>query len=631
MSKPARKRRPARKHVIAPQEQSISPETLEKMKRLVIPLAVAILAAIPFTMGKYFEFASIDPFDSGAYVHSAAHILSGAEIGVDEKPSAQLGTLLVNLLGVWLFGFNETGPKLIQMFLQAAALVLMFVAMRKLFGTLPASVGVIMASVFLSWGFISKTGNVKEQYMIACMVIGMSCFVLYRLSGRWWQAMLAGAAVIWAPLFKQTGVSAMGAIGLFVILQPFLKNETWKQTGKDILLLLAGAAVGIGPLYFWMLAWNVQMALPYEFVWHALVKFLPAGAETEEAKVAMDYISRSRKLVPFSEQWRKVLHHYRQLMMPILLAASAIAAGIVRWILALLAKKETRKTSYDRFVVLFSVWWILDMAFVWISPRSYVQYYLPLNASAAMLGGYLVAVYWDKAKVAVHKPGWLIAGIVGLFLMIVLSWHVFFDTGSVRQSYAYMLRTASLRRKGGAPYRGEAVGEYIRAHSKPTDKIYVWGWIPGIYVKAQRFSAASRAGCLPRPAPSVLAEIVSELLTELKEEMPKFIVDTRKRHIPAVRPPYELWPIVRYQGMEREAFLALDENAIAAYETNWAEMLRKSFGDEEAERFNILAPFRKFVRENYEIAEMKQYGFTADGRLVHRMFGAEVLFRLKEK
>lgn len=629
MSKDARRRKPAKRHTGPPTQDKLSPEKREKIRSAIILIVIAIIAAIPFSLGKYFEFASFDPFDSGAYVHSAARILSGAEIGVDEKPSAQLGTLLVNLLGVRLFGFNETGPKLIQTIMQAAALVLMFVAMRKLYGTLPAAVGVIVASVFLSWGFISKTGNVKEQYMIACMVIGMSCFVLYRLSGRWWQAMLAGAAIIWAPMFKQTGVSAMGAIGLFVILQPILKNETWKQTGKDILLLLGGAAVGIGPLYFWMIVWNIQMALPYEFVWHALISLLPASAETEEAKVAMDYVSRSRKLVPFSVQWRKVLYHYRQLIMPILFAASAIAVGIVRRVLTLLSKKEAHKAGYDRFFVLFSVWWILDMVFVWISPRSYVQYYLPLNASAAMLGGYLIAVYWDKARTAVCKTGWLIAGMVGLFIMIVLSWHVFFDTGS--EGYAYMLRTASLRRQGGAPYRGEAVGEYIRAHSEPTDNIYVWGWIPGIYVKAQRFSAASRAGCLPRPAPSVLGEIVSELLAEFEQRKPKFIVDTRKRHIPVVRPPYELWPTVRYQGAKRETFLALDENVIAAYEKNWAEMLRKSFGDEEADRFDILAPFRKFIRENYEIAEIKKYGFTPEGRLMHSMFGDEVLFRLKKK
>ena len=33
------------------------------------------------------------------------------------------------------------------------------------------------------------------------------------------------------------------------------------------------------------------------------------------------------------------------------------------------------------------------MAFVWISPHSYEQYYLPLNASSAVLGSYLVGLY----------------------------------------------------------------------------------------------------------------------------------------------------------------------------------------------------------------------------------------------
>ncbi len=634
MSKSARRRKTVRIHAGPPKEKRVAPEQREKIKRLVVFIVIGILAAIPFSIGKYFEFNSIDPFDSGGYVYSAKKVLDGARIGIDEKPSAQLGTLLVNMLGVWVFGFNETGPKLIQTLFQLTAFVLMFIAMRRLHGTLPAAVSVIVASVYLSWSFIAKTGNVKDQYMIACSIIAISCFVMHRLSGKWWQAVVAGAVVSWGPLFKQTGASAIIAIGLFVTLQPLLKNQTWKQTGKEILLLCAGAAAAIGPLYVWILVWNVQMALPYEFVWQTLVKFLPASAETEQAKVALDYVSQGRKLVPFSEQWPKVLYFYGSLIMPIALATTAIVIRIARALWALLSRKSINPASYERLFPILACWWVLDMAFVWISPRSYVQYYLPLNASAAMLGGYAVAIYWDKARTAVNKAGWLVMGMVGLLLMIGLSWHVFFGSAGRRSSadsYRYMLKTASLRRRGLAPYRGEAVGEYIRTHSEPTDKIYVWGWMPGIYVKAQRFSAASKACCLPRPSPPVLAEIVDELLTEFKRQMPKFIVDTRKRDVPVNRPPYELWPIVRYRGAEREVFLALEENAVARYEESWAEILRKDFGDDEAERFKVLAPLRKLVRENYEVAEIKQYGYTPDGRLDHAMFGEEVLFKLKDK
>lgn len=612
MSKAVRKHKPVKLQ---------SPQTTAHDHKIVFILIITILTAIPFFMGKYLELNSPGPFDSGAYVYSAEHILSGAKIGVEEIPSAQLGTLLMNILGVSLFGFSDTGPKIVQMFMQAAALVLMFIAMRKLFGILPAAVGVIVASVYLSAPLIAKYGNVKEQYMVACMVMGMSCFVLRQLGGKWWYAVLAGAFVSWAPLFKQTGTSVIGAVGLFVILQPLLKHRTWKQTGIDILLLLAGAVAAIGPLYIWIIAWDVQMSLPYSFVWETLAKFLPSGGESQATG---DYIATGRKLVSFSEQWPRVLRYYTLLILPIALAVGSIVTRIVKIIFGRTGESKTdRKAGYGRFVLLFAVWWVLDMAFVWISPRSYEQYYLPLNASAAMLGGYLIAVYRDKTKTAVFKPKWVAIGAVGVLLMIVMAWHIFFGIeksphsgqsyGSKRRGYIQRLKEVSHRPQ----YPWEALGEYIRTNSKPTDKIYVWGWFPGIYVKAQRFSSASRAFCMTREPPQKLAEIVTELLSEFRQEMPKFIVDSRKRHIPTERPPYELWPIVLkgFIGAKETRLLAMDKEEIARYDAEWSKMLREHFDEDEALRYEVLQPFREFVMKNYRIVGP---------------FGQHILFELKK-
>jgi len=620
MSKPSRKTRRLTPHVTRRPSHESRVTGHESLS--VVFIVIAILAAIPFSMGKYFEFSTPDPFDSGAYIYSAKHILEGAEIGVEEKPSAQLGTLLVNILGVWLFGFNETGPTIIQTVLQAAALLLMFIAMRKLFGTLAAAVSVIVASVYLSAPLIAKYGNVKEQYMIACMVIGISCFVLHQLGGRWWHAVLAGAFLSWAPLFKQTGVSAIGAIGLFLILQPLLRNRTWKQTGLDILLLLTGAAIAIAPLYVWIIAWDVQMSLPYSWVWQTLAKFIPASAEVDQAKPTSDYIAGSRKLVTFSQQWPRVLRYYRLLILPIALALAAIIAKILRIILAPPAVNKTKENTYDRFVLLFGLWWILDMAFVWISPRSYEQYYLPLNASAAMLGGHLIAIYGDKLKTDAFKTKWIITGLVGLLLMIIMSWHIFFGIGkSPHTGLSYRTKTRGYLQKfreiSQAPeYPWEMVGEYIRTNSQPSDKIYVWGWFPGMYVKAQRFSSASKAFSMPRPAPPVLAELVSRLLTEFRQEMPKFIVDSRKRHIPTERPAYELWPIMPqgFMDLKKTQFLPPDKSTIEAFDKAWSNMLRERFDEDEALRYEAMRPFRDFVMDNYRIV---------------RMFGQHVLMEIK--
>ncbi|MCG8696647.1 MAG: hypothetical protein MI922_01230, partial [Bacteroidales bacterium] len=474
-----------------------------KSKTWIPILLCVVLAAIPFSLGKYFEFNSPGVFDSGAYVHSAAKILNGAEIGVDEKPSAQVGTLLMNMLGVWIFGYSDMGPKLMQMCLQIAALTLMFLALRKAFGIGAAGLGIFITAFYLSSPLLAKFGNVKEQFMITFMIMGVSCFVLYLCSGRWWWAVLAGATLAWGPLFKQTALSAVGGVGVFVLLQPLLKNNSWKQMGRDIGLLLAGVVVGIGPLYVWMLAGQVQMTMPYAFLYNILLKPLLSSGDTAGPATA-GYVSTSRSLIPFSEQWPRVLRYYGVVGMPIVLALGAIGVRLYRWIKTRLGKEVWVKQEHERLVLLLAGWWFLDMAFVWISPRSYEQYYLPLNASAAMLSGYLVAMFVAAYQHSVRKPRWTAIGCSAFAVMVLMSWHVVFGikksphSGTkypeARKGYVQTKKQIDARRKPGAR-RGawEVLSEYIRTNSEPDDRMYVWGWYPGINVEAQRLSPASRA------------------------------------------------------------------------------------------------------------------------------------------
>jgi 4-amino-4-deoxy-L-arabinose transferase-like glycosyltransferase len=589
---------------------------------------IAILAGIPFVLGRYFELNYPDPFDSAANVYSAQHILDGAKIGVDEKPSASLGTLLVNMLGVRLFGFSEFGPKLTQMIMQAVAFVAMFVALRKLFGKLPAAVGVIVAAIYTSAPLIAKFGNVKEQYAIACMVTAISLFVLRQLGGGWWYGLLAGAIAAWAPLFKETGSSAIGAIGLFVIVQPIFRHRTWKQTGIDIVLLIAGAVAAMAPLYVWIIGWSVQMPLPYSFIWNTISGFLPASSAT--ASQASTYVSGIRSVMPLSEQWPRVLRFYLALCLPVSLALGSIAVRIGKMIIGLRHRSlpAPAKSDYDRFVLLLAVWWVLDMAFVWISPTSYEQYYLPLTASGAMTGGYLIAVYRDKLTQAVFKTKWVVTGIVGFVLMVVMSWYIFFGLPrspwsgvkypEKRNGYAQRWDEISHRQNEGWRGSWEAAGEYIRNHTKPTDKIYVWGWVPGIYLSAQRFSSAPNAfesEMHTRP-PQQLEQVIDELLNAFNKEMPKYIVDSRKRHLPMDRPQLELWPIISYSDQGQPQFLPADPQTVAEFEKQWSAKLKQRFGEDEAKRFEIMGKFRKFIREHYEIVQT---------------FGDEVVFKLKTK
>jgi hypothetical protein len=610
----------------------VSPASKIQKKQWLSIALVAVLAAIPFVMGKYIEFNSPGAFDSGAYVYSAAHIISGAEIGAQEIPSAQVGTLLVNMLGVWLFGFDDVGPKIIQMLMQAAALIMLFIAMKKISSTLPAAVGVIIASTFLSSPLFAKFGNVKEQYMIACMVIGISSFILYQSDKKWVWALIAGAFLSWAPLFKPTGTTAIGAVGLFVVLQPFLKNRTFKQTGIDIALLFAGAALALAPLYIWIIGWDVRIRLPYHFLLPTMKKWLKmvgisssalasannAAKTTPAPKPAAGYIARSREMIPFSELAPRVLRYYSLAMLPICIAAGSMLSRILRIFHKMIRPETCKARNDDSFVLLLAVWWILDMAFVWISPRSYEQYYLPLNASAAMLGGYLIALYADKFKKAPFKGKWVAVGVLALLVMIGMSWHVFFGISkspfsggkypSKQKGYVQKIDESYKRRKNKAFAYWEAVGFYIRNNSTPEDTMYVWGWYPGIYVKAQRFAPTRKACMMPRPVPKNFQVRINGLLEAFKRKPPKFIVDSRKIHIPLERPPYELWP------RTKKGFLPPNKEIRGQFDAQYAELLRNKFDEDEALRYEYLKPLREFIMNNY--------------RIVH-MFGQHVLFELK--
>jgi hypothetical protein len=370
----------------------------------------------------------------------------------------------------------------------------------------------------------------------------------------------------------------------------------------------------------------------------------------------------------------RVFRWYRVLILPIALALASIIIRIFRLISKLRGKTMTgRQTGYDRFILLFATWWILDMLFVWISPRSYEQYYLPLNASAAMLSGYFIKAYCDKVKSSLYKPQWILAGFVGFILMIVMSQHIFFGVSKSAHSgnpytdsqgnpikdngYVQRLRDASNHKKGGRS-SWENVGEYIRKNTTPEEGIYVWGWFPGIYVAAQRLSPAPKAfeGTMHTLAPEVLSQRVDEILNAFKKKPPRFIVDSLKQHFPWDRPPLELWPslsngyrlfaglsdteserlwsvfvdIFKPSNMNKAEFLRADiSSVVEKYEDEYAKILAKQVGPDEALRFKAMEPFRRYVRENYKIIEPEQYIVLSDGRMYHRIFGQHVLFQRK--
>lgn len=669
-----------------------------------LPMLICLLPAVFFfTFGKYLEFNQPGPFDSGAYVYSAKHLLEGARLGAEEMPSAEPGTLLVNIIGVACFGFSDTGPKIIQTLLQIGALTAMFFASRKLFGQIAAALSVTTAAIYLSAPHIAKVGNVKEQYMIALMVLAVSFWIFYELTDKKRWVLLTGAALIWPYYFKATGLTVDIAFSLYFLGRMILTGISGRRFQKELLMLIGGALTGSLPLLVFFL-WQRQPGLllsslpflmlksivvidllaigivylrtihPISFLrsWGrkirpvfwiaglALILLVLAvsciivsigareyGVSTpdslrsylgslffvriissivlwivqlyrlflQSAGTASAYVSGSRQAYPLSKQAPIVLRYYASLSLPVALALLSSIPAILAGAYKKLMKKGTLQAQ-DHLVWLLLMWWILDMAFVWISPRSYEQYYLPLCASGSMLGGYAVRLFAVRFQRSSVKPGYVLGAIAAVGVMIWMVWPIVFGfQKSAFSGQPYMSRTGQSERRRGytqalAQVRAEEgawkkIGRYIRQHSTENDRIYVWGWYPGIYVQAQRLAPVPKAftGDMHIENPQMLTSEMHTMIRQFQKKPPVFIVDTLKQHFPWDRPPLELWPNLKKQSSlsDKQGYLLNQPQAIEAYEKAYRKILEEKVGPEEARRFEAMKPLRDYVMAHYRI------------------------------
>jgi hypothetical protein len=706
-------KRKKEKHFVEPISPSQSSQRLHP-GFLVEIIAVLVLAGIPFAMGKFFEFNQPDPFDSGAYAYSAWHVYQGASFGKDEIISTQPATFLVNYIGVAMFGFSELGPEIMQMILQLLALGLMFYTLRRCFGKTAAILCTAIASIYLSAPVIAKFGNVKEQFMIAFMVMAACFLILAIKTKKEWLWAITGAFAVWPYYFKPTGLSILAATGLCVVFFS-LPKRSWNLFLNRLLFLSVGAIAGISPLLLFFFLKTGRpiffQSLPLLLI-QAMIASAVAGyaivglAETTRRRslisrlktvrraywitgaaaivlvhiagliivriqpgaIGLDivdyldatpffavpqyiyykisgfvyllwmtlgtsdiYITGSRNLMGFSQQAPIVFRYYAVLKLPILMASISILVGLARLFFRHI-KKLPAFESQDWMVMFLAMWWLFDMGMIWVSPRSYEQYYLPMCASAAMLGGYGIWVFMRYANPVGTLTGKILASIA-LLVMLGLVWPIFAGithspfSGQAygQKSRGYVQTWASiwenLQKKGLGSW--EQLGDYIRIHSGPEDRMYVWGWYPGMYVRAQRFSASPQAfeGNMHIVPPYHLAGIVYNLTTAFTQHPPKFIVDSRKREFPWNVPPLELWPQRPYVPKElqdKNGFLSNDPLKIAPFEKAYSIFLKQQVSPEEAERFNAMKPFRDYVMQNYKVVGI--YGLHV---LFERIHSAE--------
>ena len=319
------------------------------------------------------------------------------------------------------------------------------------------------------------------------------------------RALGAGVLIGLATLIKPTAVSLLAASGLWLFLRPPapMRNE---HSFRLAAALLAGFAAA------WVAAWLCFRSLG---VWDDLVYYAFRWTTTM-------YVPTGFTEFPW------VTRFLRRVGFWIVLLA-------VPWALAYRAIRRERSA----LTLLLGLWTACALIMLCLGGRFFDHYFpaavTPIAALAA-LGAYSLERPLHRAFVA-----------LGTAIPALACFALALD---------FMPSMLFLGDSGRGPYA--AVARYVREHTRPEDKVFVWGYFPLIYVAADRLAATRFVGChyltgyaaigLGRKLPIEAEDRLQvpggfdQLIADLEARHAEVIVDTA----PADLHYWSRYPLARY-------------------------------------------------------------------------------------
>lgn len=441
--------------------------------RLVAGASAAALVGVFLYLGLSANVRRADDQDRWLYALFGQELLAGAALYRDLWDIKPPGIFWLNAASIAVARGSMVGPTVLAILAAGGAVALLYAISRRVLGRWTALVGVVLAALYLVHHAFRIGSNRPETFLVLTDLVAVACALrgLDRRRARAWM-LAAGAASGASMLLKQTGLASIVAV-LVVVLAcprgarvPSYGTEASEPKGcpPNRFALLGCFAAGMAAmlvLAMVMLRADGSLAA----AWGAVVSF-PARQRAGSGLVP-----------PGTRRWLWL--NGRDLAVPLALAALGLA-GVWR--------KGSARTS-----TIWLVAWLLSAIFLaLVSPWNRDWYLAPalppllLLATAGLgeFGLFLRDSWLIRAKGRVFA-----AGVVGVLLAGGI-------VGDIRAQAKAAVRTA---RQGDVAAResgASALVEAIRAHSAPTDTIFVFGYRPDVLWRAERRLAIPYPGTL---------------------------------------------------------------------------------------------------------------------------------------
>ena len=353
----------------------------------------------------------------------------------------------------------------------AATCVVIFLIARSLAGPRAA----LLAA--LSYGILTAAGNPRllAANTEVFMMLPLAASVLFTLKHQWFWA---AALLVAAGAFRQSAAVNVALVALGIVsLEP--RAERWPAARSAGLGLLAGLAAGAG---------LVALTGSLPGFWHWTIATLVGYASTNWTP-AFVWMRAQDSVVPF------------------------LIDMAVFWVAAIAL--ATRWRTLASGVRLMVVWLVLAMAGSLAGGHLSWHYFIQAMGPLAVLAGLAFDRFRLKKVVAA-------AAVAGIAIPAAAWWG--FDLTADPLTYDF-----------SSPPQHPAVAAYIAANTRPSDRVFVWGDWPALYVESDRVMASrfpgflrgfARGSDVPPNSWDTSPDVWPLLQADLAAHPPALIVDT---------------------------------------------------------------------------------------------------------
>jgi hypothetical protein len=443
-------------------------------QRFNLPRVLALVIGLPLiALSQFIAHARTDDIDAWFFLHYGRELLSGATLYADLWDIKPPGIFWLNALGLGLSGGSPVGVWTLCALAAIGAAVLFYRSVRQVYGPTTAAIGTVFAIMYFNLWTIHVGGNRPATFLIltelGCMVLYLRAITQPRASNA--QLFWAGACGGLGLWFKQTAFAAPAAIFIHLLIARSGNTPThsnrWRKVSSFVIGYLSSIALLVAVL---------ALTSDLKWAWDAIVGF---NQNFFAPGIAASFVPSLRWMLP----------HTRGMELMLILAAATLARPIFGFFRRQSNPSDTNQLetpTQPPVLLLFWMWMLIAIYLSAVGPHNRPMYLAVALPPLVMLATHSLSLLMNSTsnQIGNTPPHYIVIGVL---------WFAFMLWTPLQMQIDFALRQYHWFTRPVDP-KVIATVEAIQRYAEPDDAIFLDGYAPELYWRANRRQAIRYLG-----------------------------------------------------------------------------------------------------------------------------------------